>query len=94
MSLHRLRRQGLGAVLDDLTNIRRVLFRHAIRLSMLKLPVVRRNIQMPRSRIMMTRSRELMRKRGTLGSQWERNSHHPGFLQLLMLEDSLAYWQH
>ena len=35
-----------------------------------------------------------MRKRGTFGSQGERHSHHPGFLQVLMLEDSLAYWQH
>ena len=45
---------------------------------------------MPRSRKLMTRSRELMRKRGTFGSQGERHSHHPGFLQVLMLEDSLA----
>ena len=37
MSLHRLRRQGLKAVLDELTNIRRVLFRHMFRLLRLEI---------------------------------------------------------
>ena len=81
-------------MLDDLTNIGRVLFRHKMRLLRLKLPMVRRNIQTSTPQSDDTQQRECMRKRGALGSQGDRNSHHPGFLQLLMLGDSLACQQH